>query len=275
MKKFVIAGCSLTSGVGWNKNNLITDVKDEPLLWTNLCHNNISRFRNLELINVGQGGASNSEIFQNAVRAIASHADDIDTVLCQWTSGPRYNFNVGFELWDTSEVFVDSVHRKHDVCLSDGSRWPRKYINDLIDRLRTLHHLHWEIVKILDYSNILQRLAQLHKFNIFFINGLCPWDDDYFVELHNVSPEAYTPFTKKDILNIDSRSDKDIHKLYHLAHTHYQNTGGINLPQWINLYNSYYKLTTDFNFDNCHPGQHSNQTFFNVIEAQLQSLNYI
>lgn len=272
MKKLIIAGCSLTSGVGWNANNHFTDVKDDPRLWTNLCHNSIDRFQRLELLNIAQGGASNAEIFQNCVRAIANN--DIDTMLCQWTSMPRYNFNVGFELWDTTEVLTRHPNRKHDI-KSHSGEWTREYITDIIDRLRAMHHLHWEIIKIVDYSTILSKLAQQHGFNIFFINGLCPWDENYFVELHNVKPEQYTAFTKKHILNIDSRSDEDIYKLYHLAHQHYQDAGGIDTTQWINLYTAFHKLTTDYNFDNVHPGTNSNQAFVNLIKSRLESLNHI
>jgi len=273
MKKFVITGCSFTSGSGWDENDLFSDSKDDNRLWTNICSREIKRFQHLELMNLGQGGASNAEIFQNAVRAIANTDSDIDTMFCQWTSVPRYNFNVGFELWDTSESL--NTNRKHDITLRSGDHWPREYINDLLDRLRVLHHTHWEIVKIIDYSNILSELAKQKNFNIFFINGICPWDYNYFVELHNVNPEEYTPFTKTTILNIDSRLDQDIYKLYHLAHQHYRNVGGINEFQWINLYDSFRKQTVDFNFDNIHPGQHSNRIFFKQIESQLSKLNYI
>jgi hypothetical protein len=276
VKTFVIAGCSVTSGVGWNENNHFTDAKDDFRLWTNLCHRNIKRFQNLKLLNVGQAGASNSDIFQNAVRVIANNNISIDTMFVQWTSGPRYTFNAGFELWNTSEVLVHgNSPRKHNIKLNNGEYWTREYVHDLTDRLRVLHHLHWEIVKIVDYSSMLSNLAQQKEFDIFFINGICPWDENYFVELHNVTPEEYTAFTKKHIIDIESRSDEDIHKLYHLAHQHYREAGGINQSQWINLYNSFYNLRTDFNFDGSHPGQQSNQTFFNLIKSQLASLNYI
>lgn len=274
IKTLVFAGCSFTAGTGWNKKNLLSDGKDDIRLWTNLCFKNIKRFCNHEILNVGQCNASNAEIFQNTVRAIASNDSNIDTIFCQWTSVPRYSFNVGFELWNTSES-LNPGSRLHNVNLNRGNKWTRSYVNDLIDRLRVLHHLHWEIVKIVDYSNILSNLAKQKKINIFFINGLCPWDHNYFVELHNVKPEKYTPFTKKDILNIETRNDNDIYKLYHLAHQHYQNAGGVDQSQWINLYNSFQEQIIDRNFDNGHPGKKSNQLFFEQIKSKLTSLSYI
>lgn len=275
-KKIVFAGCSFTAGNGWKdlpaENSRKTECKDSPHLWVNICHGGITRLRDLELINIGQGGASNSEIFQNAVRSISSLGNDIDIMFCQWTSVPRYNFNVGFELWGTSESINTDI-RKHDINLNRGDHWPREYVKDLLDRLHVMHHLHWEIVKIVDYTNILSRLAKRIGFDIFFINGSCPWDKDYFVRLENVKPEQYTMFTKKEILNIDSRDDQDIFKLYNLAHDHYQEAGGIDDSKWINLYDSFRKNKIDTNYDLGHPGKQSNLRFFDVVRQKLDIIN--
>jgi hypothetical protein len=187
---------------------------------------------------------------------------------------PRYNFNVGLELWDTTENFYN--HRTHNIKLSNGDQWSREYVNDLTDRLLVLHHLHWEIIKVVDFSNIILNIASaLGVDNVFFINGMCPWDADYFVELHNVKPEAYTPFTKKEILNIDSRNDEDIYKLYSLIHQHYQEAGGIQQSNWISLDKSFHKQLIDTNYDNFHPGIQSNELYYQIIEQRLNELNFI
>lgn len=281
-KKLIFSGCSFTLGAGWKdmgspEESIKNFDKNSPYLWVNLCHDNIERLKKLEMINLGQGGASNTEIFQNTIRAISNFSDQIDIIFCQWTSMPRYNWNVGFELWGTNEKMqLDSCPYKHDVNLNRGDHWPREYIDDLINRLRVLHHLHWEILKIVDYSNIITRLAEKTNIqNVFFINGICPWDSNYFVELDNVLPEEYTEFTKKDILNIDTRDDEDIFKLYKLAHQHYREYGGIDGSKWINLYDSFLKNQIDVNFDNSHPGIESNKIYYNMIKTRLKELNFI
>lgn len=279
MNKVVFAGCSFTAGNGWVDTDPLESckisAKDHPDLWVNLCHQNIDNFRQLELVNLGVGGASNTEIFENLTRFISQNANAIDTIFCQWTTAPRYNFNVGFELWNTTEHFNLKVFMDHDVHLNKGLNFSRDYIKDLINRLLVMHHLHWEILKIVDYTNIITKLAQqLNINNIFFINGLCPWDKNYFVELHNVDPESYTPFTKTEILNIETRDDEDIHTLYKLAHSHYKTAGGIDSNLWINLYQSFHSLTIDKNFDLKHPGTQSNQIFFQTIKTRLQELNF-
>lgn len=275
--KVVFVGCSFTAGTGWAdlmpEESGKIECKDSPHLWVNICHREIDRIKDLELVNIGQGGASNTDIFQNATRMISSAGNNIDIMFCQWSSSPRYNFNVGFELWDTSESLDATDIRTHDIHLNKGDHWPREYVKDLLNRLKVMHHLHWEILKIVDYSNILARLAKQIGFDIFFINGVCPWDADYFTRLENVNPESYTPFTKKEILNIDSRDDQDIVKLYNLAHDHYHEAGGINDMQWINLYDSLSSNKIDVNFDLLHPGEKSNVLYYNLIKNKLDRSN--
>lgn len=266
MKKVVFSGCSFTFGTGWPLE------KGDPHLWVNLCHKNIKGLGDLELINVGKNAISNTEIFERTVKIITEHTNDIELLFCQWTSGPRYSFNAGFELWNTHEDFFNSK-RTNDINLNRGDHWPREYVNDLIDRIKVLHHLHWEVVKIVNYSSIIKKLGKLFGINIFFINGLCPWDKDYFLELHDVRPEEYTPFTKKEILNIDTRDDKDIYALYSLAHKHYKEAGGIDALDWINLYNSLLEQRIDVNPNGYHPGTQSNIIYYQMIDKKLKELH--
>jgi hypothetical protein len=276
MKSVVFVGCSYTAGNGWvdadPNTSMKAEAKDHPNLWVNLCHTNIKQLKDLKLINLGKGGASNTEIFENTVRAMSEYGNDIDTIFCQWTAMPRYNFNVGFELWNTSESLHNLEARTHDVNLNNSDQYPRQYIVDLMNRLKAMHHLHWEILKVVDYTNIITRLSRLIGVkNVFFINGACSWDKNYFLELTNATPEDYTNFTKTEILNIHTRDDKDIYQLYQLAHKQYNDAGGINSPRWINLYNSFLNQILDTNFDNLHPGTKSNKLYYQIIKSHLES----
>lgn len=269
MKKVVFAGCSFTAGSGWDKNNHSAKVSDCPALWVNLCHQNINQIKNLELHNIGIVGASNPEIFEELVKTISEFGNTIDTIFCQWTSYPRYNFNAGFELWNTSEEFHSrNPQRIHDITMRSGEKYSRQYIHDLINRLLVLHHPHWGILQIVKFTNILKSLSEkIGIKNLYFINGLCHWDLDYFKQLENVQPEDYTLYTKNQIINIDQRNDKDIHKLYNIAHTQYKEVGGIDPKDWINLYDSFRDHQVDYNFDNSHPGVKSNENYFNLVTA--------
>ena len=280
MKKTVFTGCSFTAGSGWS--NLVpekssrVEVKGSPYLWVNLCHQNINVLKSLDLINLGQSGASNTEIFERAVEFISTHTDKISYLFCQWTAMPRYNFDVGFELWITREHLQlergETSRGKHSVNLNRGDSWSREYLDDLLDRLLALHHLHGEIVKVVRYTHILTNLCQNFGIRPIFINGICPWDNKYFDVLPpETLPKGYTKFTKKEILNIDTRDDSNIFKLYYQAHQEYADAGGIDQRNWVNLYNSFQKQKIDTNYDNTHPGKLSNQLYFQQIKNFLET----
>lgn len=260
----MFAGCSFTAGHGWLPGAQVA-CKDSSYLWVNLCHQNINKFQNLDLINVGQGGASNTQIFENTIEAIARHQNNIDTIIVQWTAMPRYCWNVGFELWDTSEALAHDKNRVHDHHLSNGTVYTQNYITDLRNRLLATHHLHWEILKLLRYADILSTSCANYGIHCFFVNGICPWDREYFTRLHNAMPEDYTSFTKKEILDIDHRSDQDIIELYTRMHNAYDQYP-IQSTSWINLYDSFYHNRIDFNYDDQHPGVKSNQIFCQIVK---------
>lgn len=275
MDKVVFTGCSFTAGAGWGEIDTadpsLRDIRDHSNLYVSLCHTNLSQLKNLEVVNYGQTGASNTEIFINTAEMISKFSKEIKILFCQWTAMPRYNFSVGFELWSTDEGISTRARSKYDVNLNKGVSYNRKYLNDLLDRLLAMHHLHPEILKVVKYSNILQNLAQAFGIKLYFINGLCPWDQNYFVKLSGVLPEEYTLFTKKEILNIESRDDKDIFKLYDIMHTDYAQAGGINPSQWVNLYDPMISNKIDTNHDNQHPGTKSNQLYFEQIKKFLET----
>jgi len=262
MSKVVFSGCSFTAGAGWSQNSDQAEAKNYPGLWVNLCHSQIAQLKSLELLNYGQGGASNSEIFKNSVDAITTHNSGIKIMICQWTGMPRFSFKTKLELWDTSQELSKLVRERDKN---------QKYINDIIYRFRSLIHLQGEILKVVEYTNILQRLTKQLGIKLYHINGLCPWDNNYFVRLSNVLPESYTEFTKKEILNIKDRNDEDIFKLYELIHLEYDQVGGIDTSCWINLYNSMLSNIIDTNYDNQHPGNKSNQLYFQQVKQFLES----
>jgi hypothetical protein len=272
MKKLVVAGCSFTAGQGWvdcngdPEQSRRLEGKDSPYLWVNLCHDNIEQFQNLELVNIGLGGASNTQIFEKSISALTEYHTDIDTLVVQWTSMPRYTWNVGLELWDTTETLNGNNPRQHDHRLSDGTVYSRKYLQDLRDRLITTHHLHWEILKLLKYATIINRYCDRFDIKCVFINGLCPWDQDYFVRLNNAVPSDYTVFTQTAILNVKDRADDDIFKLYCKIHDDYDHYS-IRPDQWVNLYNSFWKNRVDINYDGAHPGIRSNQLFYQQVKG--------
>jgi hypothetical protein len=260
MASIAFVGCSLTAGTGFENE------KESSHLWVNLCHRNIDYFNDLELINLSRGGASNSEIFEQAVEAISTHSD-LKYLICAWTSMPRYTFEIGFELYETrAHTFKNRTHKLNHLTI------PNKYIQDCADRFKALHHLQFEIVKLVKYINIIKNLNK--DINIININALCPWDDKFFIRLtDNFFPSNLTEFTQKEILNIHNRDDEEIYKLYKLQHNQYDTAGGIDTKSWANLYNPFSKLQIDFNLDSQHPGIESNKIYYNLVKDYIET-NY-
>lgn len=258
MKHALFCGCSYTSGTGFELE------AQEPGLWVNLLHQN-TLLQQYKLLNAGKAGRSNAGIFEDACYNLLH--SECAYAFVEWTSGPRYELELGLELYDTRWVVVpNGPARQHD--LNDCS-YSTGYLNNIRDRFVTLSHPHYEILNIVCYTNILEKLAKLKHTQIFFINGLCEWDHDYFTRLTNVLPSDYTPYTQK-IINVDSRDDVEIFKLYQKIHDQYQSHGGIQQHSWLNLYSSMRSMKIDTNSDNMHPGTQSNQLYFTEFNKKLQ-----
>jgi hypothetical protein len=254
----VFVGCSITAGSGFE------DFKDSNSLWVNLLAKNIPALKETKVINAGVPGISNDKIFHNAVKEITKHQPKYAFV--QWTSYPRYEFSLGVETYSTSQYFtpnsIVSEHRLHK------ENYSANYIKDIRDRFLSLHHPHYGIVQLIEFVNTLIKLCTVTGTKIFFVNGLCPWDNEYFVKLDNVLPSSYTQYTQ-EILDAGTRDDGEVFKLYDKIHSEYQQAGSVQQPHWLNLYKSFRDHKVDTNSDNKHPGIKSNQIYFDFLKESL------
>lgn len=259
MTRVLFSGCSYTSGMG------LPLAQQDPDLWVNrLCASGL--FGAAVCTNCSQGGRSNSGIFQDTAWHVTQH--QYDYALVAWTSGPRYEMELGFELYDTRQVFMPNL-RTRELRLNELV-YDQQYLQRINDRFTALAHPHHEIRNLVYYVNILMRLCELRGTRIFFINAICPWDERYFEPIQAVLPESYTTFTKS-ILNVETRTDQEIFSLYHQLHTDYDQAGGIQEASWLNLYRSLRSLQTDTNNDGIHPGTQSNQVYHDTLATQLQA----
>jgi hypothetical protein len=256
----VFAGCSYTAGHGWHDDAGLS-CTNHPDLWCNI----VAKALGLQAKNYGQGGGSNRDIFRNTVAAVAEHGSQIDRIIVQWTSMPRYRFELGIEDWPTHET-LQNRNRTDDVGLA-GLLVPRHKIDSIIDSFLALHNLHYEICDLIAMINTLTKLAGLISAEIYYVNGLCPWDQDYFthrIDTHR-QPKDLTKFTQDSILNTESRTDEQIFRLYDRIHDNYTHLGTIQAENWINLYQSFKNLQQDTNLDHQHPGILSNISYANLV----------
>lgn len=254
----LFSGCSYTSGSGFDLEHA------QPELWVNLLHNNVDQFKNTTLVNVSRGGRSNAGIFQDTVTSLLKY--NVKYALVAWTDMPRYELDLGCETYISRACFAPAGkfinHNLHDIV------YPKEYLEGINNRFTALANVHREIVNLLVYVNTLIDLAKLKNCKIFFINALCPWDDNYFSKLDNVLPNQFTKFTQ-DLLHTNTRSDQEVFEIYNKIHNEYAQTGGIHQDYWLNLNHSMRKLLIDVNGDGIHPGIKSNQLYYQLFVDQL------
>jgi hypothetical protein len=257
MKSVLFCGCSYVNGDGWPL------AQADPNLWVNLLQD-CELLKEHRVIIEAKGGRSNHGIFLDAVWNITHHNHQYAFV--SWTSMPRYELELGLETYETRQFFSPNIrlreHRLNDIVYSAD------YLKKINDRFTALAHLHHEICDLVRYVNCLVKIAQQTDTKIFFINALCPWDQDYFLFLDNVLPNSYTEFTKQ-LINIDNRDDTEIYQIYQKMHAEYNAAGGIKAEHWLNLYQSLRSLLIDTNQDGCHPGLKSNQLYNQLLHTAL------
>lgn len=265
MGSVAFVGCSFFAGVGLDQNA----AKSENL-WVNICQRNFTPFKKLKLINGSVGGASNADIFKNSLFLLTTNSD-LKYLICGWTSVPRFNFNTGFELYETEA----SLNVNHNVVKGPLTKSEKvvtsNYIQNLSYRVGCLMNIQFEIADLIKYINILNKVAKDNNVKLINVNAICPWDYGFFNQKTKpFLPSDLTPFTQKEILKVDTRSDDEIYKLYELQHKMYSDAGGILEHTWVNLYRSHQQMAVDLGIDGVHPGPKSNQLFFeNFINSDI------
>ena len=253
-------GCSYTAGCGWDRE------RNDPNLWVNILHSSNTHLCNTTKINLGVSGASNAEIFYTTVNGILEHQPKY--VFVEWTSYPRYNVLLSLESYQSQQTFIFGAecfdHKLHNIS------YTKQYLSGIRDRFLSLHHPHQGILQIVEYTNALLKITKLTGTNVFFINGICPWDNNYFDSLDNVLPSQYTEYTQS-LLDCETRNDSEIFQLYNKIHSEYQQAGSIQLAHWLNLYQSMRSELIDVNNDGIHPGKQSNIIYSSTISQAFNS----
>jgi hypothetical protein len=260
MQYTLFAGCSYTYGSGFLQE------KDNDDLWVNILHKNVKELSETQILNVAFGGRSNAGIFADAVYNLTKY--NCKYAFVEWTSCPRYELELGLETYSTRQCFIPNAPT-FDHNLNDCT-YTSSYLNGVRDRFTSLAHPHYEIKNLICYINSLVKIANLTNTKIFFINGACPWDAEYFTQLTNTLPDSFTKFTKK-ILNVDNRSDDEIFAIYNKIHNQYKEYGGIQENYWLNLYHSISSEKIDTNSDNQHPGKLSNQIYAERFSLEFKN----
>lgn len=250
MRKALFVGCSYTAG--WR----LPDEKLCPDLWCNQL------FPDHEVCNHAWHGASNEGIFYEVCKQL--RLVHYDKIVVAWTAIPRYAFHLGLELWDTnSNLIAQSV----DV---SGETVSAQYLKETGDRIRRYHNDHWDIVKLVEYTNVILELAQYHQQgSVYFVNALLPWCQDYFIKAPWSTPTDLDLYLQ-NMLQVECRDDQEVVALYKKIHHDYAAHGSINSLSWLNLYNSLDSIKIDtVSIDDSHPGVASQAVFVKKLRERL------
>lgn len=248
-------GCSFTQGQGLERESL------DPLLWVN----QIFPEDYYQVDNVAKTGANNHWIFLECACKMASQHYDV--VLVAWTSIPRFNYHVGLEMYS-----VETLLHNRDVNINNHVTVSGKWLKSVGDSLRRIHNDHWDLLDLVKYVNILTAIAHSQRsIQIFFVNSLGPWCPGYFTKKSIDMPSDLTDY-EQDLLQVQTRDDKEILQLYNMVHTHYENYGGIKQNHWLNLYSSLYSMQIDdASATDAHPGYKSQNKYAEILLPVLHS----
>lgn len=266
----LLSGCSHSAGNGLTKlfvnefgESWYNECKDSNDLWINQLHRKYYPDYNLD--NISRGGNSNLRIFQMATTALLSK--NYKVAFIQFTSFMRHEWALGFETWDTTCRTILGSTRGRSINLHNNVSYDYKVIQNKFDNFFILEHAHYHIVQIIEYINILCKVAELTGTELYFINGLCWWDQDFFTKINYKHPSDTTKYTQ-ELLDLPNHSDEEYKQLYTKMHREYEIAGGIHEDQWLNLYNPMNSNRVDLAFDGAHPGILSNAQYtLNFIEA--------
>jgi hypothetical protein len=258
MKTALAVGCSMTKGHG------LPDTINNPRLWVNQLLRSVDC---TVITNLSQTGKNNHWIFLETIGALIRQEYDI--VIVGWSTIPRFNFNVGLELYSTETMLTNSAMSIH---LNNNTVYDSKELVKLGDQLRRIHNDHWDFLDLVKYVNTLIEIQE-HTRNgkIFFVNTLGPWPTDYFNKKNILLPSDLSKF-EQNLLSVDTRDDAEIFKLYDMIHTQYQTYGGIQESHWLNLYNSIHTLQIDkVSSDDKHPGLLTQDVLFDVMHSRFKA----
>lgn len=245
MKSACFTGCSLTVGEGF-----APDQRDQ-FIYDRL----VAERCGFQRTNLAKGGNSNHEIFLTAARAIPQ---EFDIIFVQWSALNRIWLYPGPDCeWFTNDGQPEFRYR--ELFLDHKSK------SLFQEQLLMMNHDYHNIFFLVDYCHILEKLAKYHGKNLVFINGLVPWCDDLINPVGKDLASSLSDYSKS-ILDFDHRDDAEIIQLFSKLH---QKMITVDLSKWVNIWQSFQKLTVDVGPLGHHPGMKSHAIMADLIVQHL------
>jgi hypothetical protein len=256
MTKILVAGDCYSEGFGLK---LLTH---DPDLWINKLCSQV--FNTPQIDNISSTGANANTVFLNTASAILQK--NYDVVIVGWGSTPRFNFNVGLELYHTRTMFADA-----GINLNSGVTIPGSYLKDIGDKLKGLYNPHWLNLELIKYVNILYDMQVTHRNRkLFFVNHSLVHCNNFFQRTSFNIPSELDPYVQ-GLLEVSARCDREVYDLYSMIYDQYQLHGGIREDNWLNLYKSLADLQVDkVSATDNHAGYQSQLAYVEYLAPLLQ-----
>jgi len=258
---YTFCGCSITVGEG------LPLEKSSPKNYANIVANHYSA----DINNLAVGGNSNYNIFITALNEILFNTPD--KIFVQWSGIQRTWIYPNAELDNflvmspaiTADIVVDNVSGLHARIFKD-----KKEIQKFIDQYLLLNGDYVNLLKLIEYSNILKKVADDSNCQLIMINGLVPWTDDLLrlgiITNYNKELSDYT----KSMIEFDTRNDEDIERYIAKLEKEFNS---LDKKSWVNIFNSLKTLAVDYGTDQIHPGPKSHQMYADMVIKYIEENN--
>jgi hypothetical protein len=219
-------GCSITMGAGF------TGGKQDPLIYPNLVGS---------ADNHAEGGSSNFKIFINAAKALLDRRHD--QYFVQWSALHRH--------W----VYPSPKHGFYIGAYTDQNLVDRNFVA----QYQLLNHDYGNIMSLIDYTRILQQMADDAGCDIWFINGMVPWTEDMLTgdSQSEYVRSLYQGLTEQEILDFSERLRNNLEL--------------IDWTQWINPWHSIRDMQEDNAPLDDHPGPQTHEKIANLIIDRIDT----
>ena len=225
-------GCSITMGAGYPEQ------QQDPKIYANV----VASAMHTHADNQAEGGSSNLKIFTRAAKALLDRAHDAYFV--QWSAlhrhwvypSPKQGFYIG--------SYADNG-------LADQS---------FVAQYQLLNHDYSNIMSVIDYTRILQQMADDASCDIWFVNGMLPWTEEMLAgdDTSQYAQQLYQGLSNQETQDFKQRLQNNLEL--------------VDWNQWINPWTSIADMQSDNAPLDTHPGPDTHATLAKMI---LEIINNI
>lgn len=204
--------------------------------------------------NLARGGWGNYEIFMRSSQAIISEVYDF--VFVQWSELNRIWLSPGPDLWLPSNDDSPTGFRGNNIYLTPKER------SFFRDTLTVLNHDYQNILDLIDYVAILNRLGEHASTHVIHINGLLPWAADLDQPLDRSNLENFFSTYTKQLLDFDNNPDDKVCAEFSRLQTKFAT---LDKSRWVNVFDPFSSYMVDIGPEGHHPGVKSHRLMADKI----------